>query len=379
MKINILHKKMKKTYFERYFKKEQRILMDIQLKGLAMDSPLSSNNIAKIDDKKYEKHLCHALDCIHNGDSSDIFDGIKHTPFKNIGLSLKNYELTTKDIFDKYYKIGQCAEVIKYIGSEKNITSLKLAKFWANEYNNRVLNSCKKFNINKKDAIQIISFRTTNTLFTYIEHLDLININKIKIIEEKFDFNIVFTDGKNTYRINKNYLFKKLNPKAEEIIQTKYSNNFNEMEEFKRIEMLARKCQKELISNFYLLDEDGNKKELAKTSGFNCNHDKVMGKNAIDFTFYKENISAKYFFLTKDFKLELPNGEIHNAYFNEAKKSLCTKDKSILGKYFREEILGITNEEYITLELLEDKNIESFKITRDDNDENLYHLSFLPF
>ena len=68
---------MKKTYFERYFKKEQRILMDFQLRGLAMDSPLNSKNIVKIDDKKYEKHLCYALNCIHNGDSSDIFDGIK--------------------------------------------------------------------------------------------------------------------------------------------------------------------------------------------------------------------------------------------------------------------------------------------------------------
>lgn len=370
---------MKKTYFERYFKKEQRILMDFQLKGLAMDSPLNSKNIVKIDDKKYEKHLCYALNCIHNGDSSDIFDGIKHTPLKDIGLSLKTYELTTKDLFDNYYKIGQDAKVIKYIGSEKSLTSLKLALFWANEYNNRILNCCKKFNINKKDAIQIISFRTTNILFTYIEPLDLINLKKIKIIKEDSNFNIIFTDNKNTYKINKNYLFKKLNPKAEEIIQTEYYNNFNELEEFKRIEMLARKSQKELISNFYLLDEDGNKKELAKTTGFNCNHDKVMGKNAIDFTFYKENISAKYFFLTQEFKLELPNGEIHDAYFNEAKKSLCTKDKSVLGKYFREEILDITSEEYITLKVLEDKNIGSFKITKDIDDENLYHLSFLPF
>ena len=251
--------------------------------------------------------------------------------------------------------------------------------------------------------LDIYHFITRDNNFFYIiesnyEKIDIDNIRDIK----KTDTSISFNDGNNSYLFNmsKSTLFKKFDASERERILSLpiyihtdpfsiLENVFNNTDSIKipnlqLSESLELDAKEEFIilplynDDTYLVNESSTfNASLGKPKTKGSNRPRPAYEAYAHIPVYIHYLYP-YFFgfdaLDRDsrnnsgFNLHLPNGEMIFAKITQDNgKSLQTNPQSILGKWLLFSIFGLKKYEKLTRNIIDEKEIDSIKVTKIDN------------
>lgn len=323
------------------------------------------------------------------------FDAIVRVNGKTIGVGLKTWIHNSDYSNQKVAEFNKKSKELRELfDSDKNIELVHRVS----ELRNSRIDDDKRLYETESDIYHFIT-RDNNCFYVVESSYEKIDIENIKDIN-KTKISISFSDGKNSYIFNmsKSTLFKKFNASKEErIVSVKINihsdpfsiieNIFNTPNRLEHINSISKLNNSE---NFIILPLYNDDNYLVnEKSAFNASlgSSKSKGSNRprpayeayIHIPIYIHYLYPNFFgfnALDRDsrncsgFNLHLPNGEIIAAKITQDDgKSLQTNPQSILGKWLLFNIFGLREYEMLTRNIIDEKEIDSIKVTKID-DEN---------
>lgn len=329
------------------------------------------------------------------------FDAIVRINGKVIGVGLKTW------IHSSDYSNQKVAEFNKKSKELRELFTLGYDKELVHrisELRNNRIDDDKRLYETELDIYHFIT-RDNNCFYVIESNYEKIDIDNIRNIT-KTETSISFDDGKNSYLFNmsKSTLFKKFNASQEERILSIpidiHRNPFSILENlFQDTDRIPNNCNtlqqniqissKAVIDNNFIILPLYNDDDYLVNgkSAFNASlgSSKVKGSNKprpayeayAPIPVYIHHLYPNFFSFNaldrearhkSNFNLHLPNGEIIIAKITQDNgKSLQTNPQSILGKWLLFSIFGLGEYEPLTRDILDEKEIDSIKVTKIDN------------
>lgn len=338
------------------------------------------------------------------------FDAIARINGKSIGIGLKTWIHNSDFSNQKVAEFNKKSKELRVLfDSGRDIELINRVS----ELRNARIDDDKRLYETEEDIYHFVT--RDNGCFYIIESnyekIDLKNINNIN----KSDTSISFNDGKNNYIFNmsKSTLFKKFDAsKNERILTIKIDihddpffileNVFNPKLKPSILEFpVSTEPKNNIKENFIVLPLYNDDNYLVnERSAFNASmgSSKIKGSNKPrpEYEAYAHipiyiHYLYPYFFgfnaldrearNNSNFKLHLPNGEIIVAKITQdGGKSLQTNPQSILGKWLLFSIFGLKPYEMLTRDIIDEKEIDSIKVTKiDDKNFKVDVCSYLDY
>lgn len=325
------------------------------------------------------------------------FDAIVRINDNSIGVGLKTWIHNSDYSNQKIAEFNKKSKELRELFDSNKDTELV---YRISELRNNRIEDDKRL---YETELDIYHFITRDNNFLYIieslyEKIDIDNIRDIN----KTDTSISFNDGKNNYLFNmsKSTLFKRFNASESErifslpvYIHTNpfsiLENIFNKNDSVKIPNMqLNGQLELDTKEEFIILPlYNDDTYSVNEKSGFNAslgssktkgsNHPRPAYEAYAHIPVYIHHLYP-YFFgfdaLDRDernssgFNLHLPNGEkIFAKITQDNGKALQTSPQSILGKWLLFSIFGLKEYEELTRNIIDEKEIDSIKVTKIDN------------
>ena len=389
---NILWNQLDKEKQEKYIKR---------LTALGVLSGLFKELDGKNGRKPYLHYRNHEISFIDSFKVQGItrkdsaFDAIVRIGDKAIGVGLKtwihNSDFSNQKVAEFNKKSGELRKL--FDAGKKRDLVLRVA-----ELRNNRIDDDKRIYETELDIYHFIT-RDDNCFYIIESNYEKIDINKIKNIK-KSDTSISFNDGKNDYIFNmsKSTLFKRFDASENErILSVKidiHDDPFYILENIFNSEFELHNHNLSTVSSFdkennpMTLESHDDKTYLVnKKSVFNASlaSSKTKGSNIPRPAYeayahipkYIHQLFPNFFGFdaldresrsNSHFNLHLPNGSMITAKITQDDgKSLQTNPQSILGKWLLFSIFGLKEYEMLTRDILDEKEIDSIKITKIDN------------
>lgn len=303
-----------------------------------------------------------------------------------IGIGLKTFLQNNGRTFQKIDEFNKESHLIR------NLKGIELVKKVSEMRNERIKSTMKICNLT--DMMYHLVTRSDKYMSIYEEHMDFINIDKIKITSEN-ESSIHFTDKTHDYSFNlsKSTLLKRFDTSedkkifgfAVDILEDPY--DFLLSENFKMNAKNIDYLQSNETEDYIILPLYSPKtNQVEKRSGLNQwnakgrirNEDEVYisipswihkSKNTF-FTYNTED------YKTAPFDVKLPNGKILSMKVaQQGGKALMSNPNSALGNWILRDILGLKKGTLVTKEHLDVIGIDSIKLSKIKN--GMYNLDFL--
>ena len=342
-----------------------------RLSGLFSDSktPYINYRIA-------ENVFCKSFQAKNLSRSDTAFDA----GLGDLGIGLKTFICNSSYSIEKIAEFNAVAKALKELKGKS--LAIELAKY----RNLRIEVARSTYNI--KNSIYHIVARKENELILFETDYDLIDIKNIKILKSN-DTTFQFDDGKNFYSFNysKSTLYRKFNiPKNSyklkvEIEKDPYDLILGLFDKVKRNEILVPN-KKPL--DYVVLPLYGFRKKqkfIFDKSGLNQWNANGRKRNPGEvYIIVPAEIHKKYpdFFPKRDkeFKLQVPTGEIFNAKLCQAgSKALMTNPNKALSDWLLRRVLKLKEGELATIEYLNSLGIDSVIIEKDA--KGLFKIDFM--
>lgn len=392
---NILWKQLDKEKQDKYI---NRISILGILSGLFKD--LDGEN----GKKPYLHYRNHEISFINSFEVQGItrkdsaFDAIARVNGRTIGVGLKTWIHSSDDSNQKVAEFNKkSAELRRLFDLDKNI---ELAIRVSELRNNRI-DDDKRLYETDLDVYHFIT-RDNNCFYIIESEYEKIEIDNIHDVSKSAS-SISFSDGKNNYLFNvsKSTLFKKFNASEKERIKSVkidiHEDPFAILESI--FNDIDAKQQNQIVS-FYLdnapksnddfimlpLYNDDNylvNKKSAFNASLGSSKSKGSGKARPAYEAYAHipvyihHLYPNFFGFNaldrtarnqSSFDLHLPNDEVITAKITQDNgKSLQTNPQSILGKWLLFSIFGLQEYEMLTRNTIDEKEIDSIKITKIDD------------
>ncbi|RIY31574.1 hypothetical protein CJP74_06950 [Psittacicella melopsittaci] len=323
------------------------------------------------------------------------FDAIVRINNKSIGVGLKTWIHNSDFSNQKIAEFNRKSSEIRKLFNVN--TQNELVKRIAELRNSRIEDD-KRLYETEEEIYHFIT-RDYNCFYiieTKYEKIDIDNISDIRMTDTSVSFN----DGKNSYIFNmsKSTLFKKFNASKEERILHKEINIHNDP-----FSLLEEVFSNSSLNNYIFPESQPNVKEeenyiilplyndnsyeVNDRSAFNASLGSSKSKGSdiprpayeayAPIPVYIHRLYPNFFGIdaldkearkNSSFYLHLPNGEKIIAKITQDNgKSLQTNPQSILGKWLLFSIFGLNEYEKLTRKLIDEKEIDSIKITKIDN------------
>lgn len=324
------------------------------------------------------------------------FDAIARINNKSIGVGLKTWIHNSDFSNQKIAEFNKKSKELRILFDSNDNTGLVSR---VSELRNARIEDDKRLYGTDQDIYHFIT-RDNNCFYIIETNYEKIDINNIKDIS-KNDTSICFNDGKNNYLFNmsKSTLFKKFNASESERILSIKIDIHNDP--FSLLESIFNTCniidtelqdlpEQNIDNDNYIIlplynDDDYlvNEKSVFNAS---LSKPKTKGSNKprpayeayAHIPVYIHHLYPNFFgfdALNREsrnnscFNLHLPDGDIIVAKITQDDgKSIQTKPQSILGKWLLFNIFGLKEYEPLTREIIDEKEIDSIKITKIDNE-----------
>ena len=385
---NLLWKDLDPLEQESYIKK---------LKVLGALSGLFKDLAGNHGSKPYLQYRNHEISFIDSFKVEGItrkdsaFDAIANIKGKKVGIGLKTWIHTSDITVQKVAEFNKKSKKLRALfDANKNEELVKEVSKLRNER----IDDDKRLYGTSED---VYHFVTRDDDIIYIteclyDKIDIENISDIK--KTKLKGSIRFSDGKSQYLFNmsKSTLFKTFDASEEEriiaipinIIEDPFSVLSNAWDTSHQIEIKNNNLKKEFIILPLYSDYDY---DVPKASSFNASLGKPKNKNSetprpayeayANIPLYIHHLYPNFFgfnALNKEaradsqFDLHLPDGNKITAKITQDNgKGLQSNPQSILGKWLLFSIFGLEPYEQLTRELLNEKGIDSIRVTKIDN------------
>ncbi len=306
-----------------------------------------------------------------------------------IGIGLKTFLHSNGNTFQKVAEFNKESYLLK------NLTSMELIKKVSEMRNERIKTTMRICEFS--DMIYHLITRSENEMKIYEEHMDLIDIEKIKIIKEKTT-TIEFFDGKHYYNYNlsKSTLLKRfvtLNLPEKNfsinILEDPYDFLLSIDKNRTRInrEYISLKGIENEVEDYIVLPlyspKENKVQEKSGLNQWNANGRKrdynevyipipsIIHKKKEEFFNYNTDDKK-----TAPFNVKLPNGKtLSMKVAQQGGKALMSNPNSALGEWILRDILQLKEAELLTKEKLDTIGIDSVKLSKLKNGN--YYLDFI--
>lgn len=391
---NILWHQLDKEKQDKYIKK---------LTILSLLSGLFKELDGKNGKKPYLHYRNHEISFIDSFEVQGItrkdsaFDAIVRINGNSIGVGLKTW------IYDSDYSNQKVAEFNKKSKELRELFDSNRDEelvYRISELRNSRIEDDKRLYETELDIYHVIA-RDDNCLYIIEFNYEKIDIDNIRDIH-KTNVSISFNDGKNSYLFNmsKSTLFRKFDASESERILSLpiyihtdpfsvLENGFNNTDYIKTPnlqlnEPLESDIKEEFIilplynDDTYLVNEKSTfNVSLGSSKNKGSNQPRPAYEAYAHIPIYIHYLYPFFFgfdALDRDsrnnsgFNLHLPNGEkIFAKITQDNGKSLQTNPQSILGKWLLFSIFGLKEYEKLTRNIIDEKEIDSIKVTKIDN------------
>ncbi len=308
-----------------------------------------------------------------------------------VGIGLKTFLQNNGNTFQKIAEFNKNSYLFAGLTS---IDLVKKVSLMRNERIKATMRICKL-----SDMMYHIVTRSYNRMAIYEEHMDFINIDKLKMINEK-STTIQFNDGLYDYNFNKSKstLFKRFDTSDNKkifdfpvsILEDPYEfllskNNFRNFKNEQKIHNIHNNDDN--IEDFIVLPLYSPKTQIVENkSGLNQwnANGRIRNENEvyIPIPAWIHKFKNKFFEYNTDdkktapFKVQLPNGELLDMKVaQQGGKALMSNPNRDLGKWILRDILELEPRKIVTKEHLDIIGIDSVKLTKTKN--GTFLLDFL--
>lgn len=318
------------------------------------------------------------------------FDALASWQNDRVGIGLKTW-IHSKDLtFQKVAEFNKLAPTV-IDPLIKEGTPEDVVRKVAELRNERIMLDKRLYNTNR-EVYHFIT-RDDNVMNIIETTYDFIDIDSIELIKSD-DKTYTFKDKFNKYKFyrSKSVLLEEFDASNKEVIlQIPIKQFDNPFELIKMIQIPSDTTEvvyDEIYLPLYQDTKDGM--FVSDCSGVNIRHSKPKTKGSdkprpeyeieVRISTWIHRVFPRFFGIDafnndeihndklNDFDLILPDGRVLRGRIKQANgKSLQTNPQNDLGKWILKDVLGLSNKEVVTVELLETLGIDSLKITKIDN------------
>lgn len=301
-----------------------------------------------------------------------------------MGIGLKTFLQENRKSFQKIAEFNKFSYMLKWLKTEDVIRKVSEMR------NERILSTQRIGNFNKMMYHLIV--RSKRYMAIYEEPMDLIDINKLRIIDKKTDTTIHFTDTRHEYNFNisKSTLLKRFYTTEDKEIYGFEVNILDDPYEFlltKHNDLQDINRETDNIVDYIILplysDRTGNVEEKSGLNQWNAGG---RERNANEvyipipaWIYKKKRNFFKYVTVdhkTDSFDVKLPNGlNLSMRVAQQGGKSLMSNPNLALGKWILRDVLNLPEGKLVTKEQLDIIGIDSVKLSKIN--DSLYILDFL--
>ncbi len=331
-----------------------------------------------------ENIFCKAFDAENLSRSDVSADAGKD----GVGIGLKTFLQNNGNTFQKIAEFNKDSNILR------NLHDLELVTKVSSMRNERIKSTMRICGLN--DMMYHLVARSNKYMGIYEEHMDLIDIDNIKITKQNKN-TIHFTDGNHDYSfsLSKSTLLKRFDTSESrkifgfnvDILDDPYDfllSNKGNTDVMEQIDIIDK--SNEIVDYIVLPLYSPKTHEVEKRSGLNQWNAKGRKRNDNEVYIAIPSFIHKYktdFFTynTDDYKtdafdVKLPNGKILSMKVaQQGGKALMSNPNSALGKWILREILELKPLELVTKEQLDIIGIDSVKLSKLKN--GTYILDFL--
>lgn len=375
---------LKSNFFETQTENSKNLYVNLLEVTGSLSNLFAESNKPFLYYRAMENIFCKSFDADNLSRSDVSADAGKN----GIGIGLKTFLQNNGNTFQKV------AEFNKESATIKNLAGLELVKKVSEMRNERIKSTMRICNLS--DMIYHLVTRSENYMAIYEEHMDLIDIDKIELKNEK-STTIHFTDKKHEYSFNlsKSTLLKRFDTSENkkifgfgvEILENPYEFLLN----IKNEEIINNINDKvgvdsEVLDYIVLPLYSTKTNAVEKRSGLNQwnasgrprNLDEIyisipswIHKSKNDFFDYNTDDKK-----TAPFIVKLPNGELLSMKVaQQGGKALMSNPNAALGKWILRDILQLKHGTLVTKEQLDIIGIDSIKLSK--MSDGTYSLDFL--
>ena len=368
-----------KNFFKYQDNNSQKEYIELLKVTASLSNLFSESDVPFLYYRAMENIFCRAFDATNLSRSDVSADASKN----KIGIGLKTYLNSNGRTYQKIAEFNRESYLFKNLHTEEKI--YKISKM-----RNARIDTTKEI-CGLDDMIYHIITREKNRMTIYEEPMHYIDLNNLKLLKTGGKTTIHFTDGINEYNfleskstltkrfVNKKMLF------AEDFEVNILENPFDFL--LKPSNRLNDKIYEDNIIDYIILplysDQSGKVEEKSGLNMWNArgrkrNNDEVyipipswIHKKRKDFFNYIEDD-----FKTDSFKVTLPNNKVLSMKVTQqGGKALQSDPNKELGKWILRNVLQLQPKELATKEILDEKGIDSIKLTKKEN--NIFYMDFL--
>lgn len=306
---------------------------------------------------------------------------------EGLGIGLKTFLQNNGKTFQKVAEFNKESYLLKKLKNDELIKTVSKMRNERIEITKRICDL--------DDVIYHMITRSKNKMLIFEEKMDLVDIDKIKIINQKNN-TINFIDNKNEYNFNlsKHTLLKRFdtseNRKIYDFKVKIIENPFDYLLKLKEKDYFDKSnFNKNKVKDFIVLPlysyRSGKVEERSGLNQWNASGRKRdfnevyigvpswIHKNKIGFFQYNTEDNK-----TAPFDVILPNGKKLNMKIAQQNgKALMSNPNSALGKWILREVLNIPYGQIVTKEKLDNIGIDSVKLSKIENGQYMLDFSKL--
>lgn len=373
---------MKSEFFIKQCDENKKIYVDLLKVTGTLSNLFADSNNPFLYYRAMENIFCKAFKADNFSRSDVSVDAGKD----GIGIGLKTFLQNNGRTFQKIAEFNKESHLIR------NLKGIELVKKVSEMRNERIKSTMKICNLT--DMMYHLVTRSDKYMAIYEEHMDFINIDKIKITSEN-ESSIHFTDKTHDYSFNlsKSTLLKRFDTSedkkifgfAVDILEDPY--DFLLSENFKMNAKNIDYLQSNETEDYIILPLYSPKtNQVEKRSGLNQWNAKGRIRNEDEVyisipSWIHKSKNTFFTYNTEDYKtalfdVKLPNGKILSMKVaQQGGKALMSNPNSALGNWILRDILGLKKGTLVTKEHLDVIGIDSIKLSKIKN--GMYNLDFL--
>ncbi len=375
---------LSKNFFNNQSDGEKNLYIDLLEVTGSLSNLFTESNSPYLYYRAMENIFCKAFDA-NNLSRSDISVDAKKD---GLGIGLKTFLQKNGNTFQKIAEFNKDSNIFR------NLTDMELVKKVASMRNERIKTTMRICEL--EDIMYHLVTRSNEYMAIYEEHMDLIDIDNIKITKRN-ENTIHFNDNINDYSFNlsKSTLLKRFDTSDTKKIFGFYVKILDNPYDF----LLSIKSGKNSINQIQLIDTNDEIIDYIILPLYSPKTNKVeerSGLNQWNANGRKRNVNEVYIripsfihkykknffdystsdYRTKPFNVKLPNGKnLTMRVAQQGGKALMSNPNSALGEWILREILELRPMELVTKEQLDIIGIDSVKLSKSKTGN--FYLDFL--
>jgi len=367
---------MKSSFFERQSKGDKEKYIEL----LKITGSLS-NLFSESENPFLYYRAMENIFCISFGANNLSRSDISVDAGKNgIGIGLKTFLQSNGKTFQKVAEFNKESYLLQKLDGKDLI-------YRVSEMRNDRIETTKRICDIDKVMYHLIT-RSKNKMAIYEENMDFIDINKIKILNQK-NSTIHFTDNIHEYNfsLSKTTLLKRfdtsLNKKIIDFEVKIIENPFDYLLNLKQKDYFENTKMKDKIVDYIVLPlyspRSGKVEECSGLNQWNAGgRQRNLDEVYINFPIWIHKAKEGFFeyntgdHKTSSFDVKLPNGKILSMKIAQQNgKALMSNPNKALGKWILRDILKIPYEKLVKKEDLDKIGIDSVKLSKTENGKYL--------